>query len=85
VTLTLDLALRDLIGPHADARFPVVSETGRALVAAGFTVPAVPEDVALDLVGEDSVETGAMFGADGGLCKPNTHYNISEIRNSSAA
>jgi hypothetical protein len=82
VTLTLDLALRDLIGPHADARFPVVSETGRALVAAGFTVPAVPEGVALDVVGEDSVEAGAVFGADGGLCESNTHYIISEIRNS---
>lgn len=61
MVLTLVLALRDLIGPHADARFPVVSETGRALVAARFSAPAVPEDVALGLIGEDSVEAGAVF------------------------
>jgi len=69
VELTLVLALRDLVSPHADASFSVVGEAGRALVAAGFTVPAVPEDVALGLVGEDAVETRAVFCADGGLCK----------------
>lgn len=35
------------------------------MVAGRLAVPAVPEDVALLLVGEDAVQTGAMRRADG--------------------
>lgn len=55
-------AFGDLVGPHADAGFPVVGESGAALVAGGFTVPAVPEDVTFVLVGEDTVQPRAVGG-----------------------
>ena len=61
---TFFLAISDLIGPGADARFAAVSQTRGALVAASLTVPAAPEDVALAGVGEDTVETWALGGAD---------------------
>ena len=57
---TFDFALGHLISPHADARLPVVSESGAALVPGGLAVPAVPEGVALLLVGEDAVEARAV-------------------------
>lgn len=61
-------ALGHLVGPHADACLTVVGESGGALVARGLSVPAVPEDVALGLIGKDSVQAGAVGGADWGLC-----------------
>lgn len=54
------LALWDLVSPHADAGFAVVRQTRGALVTGGFSVPAVPEDVAFGLVGEDTVQTRAV-------------------------
>lgn len=59
---TLVPALGDLVSPHAHTGFPVVGKSGAALVAGGFTVPAVPEDVAFTCVGEDTVQTLAVGG-----------------------
>lgn len=65
-------ALRYLIGPHADASFTIVCKTGWALVTRGFAVPAVPENVALALIGEDSVQAGAVSVRNWGFW--NKHY-----------
>lgn len=62
---TFVFAFWDLIGPHAHASFTIVSKSGGALVTGGFSVPAVPEDVAFGFVGEDTVKTRAMSGGDG--------------------
>lgn len=56
-----------LIGPHAHPGFAIVGQSGAALVARCLAVPAVPEDVAFLLVGEDAVEPGAMRRVDGRL------------------
>ena len=64
---TFDLALRDLISPHAHASLSVVSESGTALVLGGFSVPAVPESVALLLVGENTVQPRTVGRAYGRL------------------
>lgn len=53
-------ALGHLIGPHAYARLTIVRQTGRALVTRRLAVPAVPEDVALALIGEDAVQPRAV-------------------------
>lgn len=53
-----------LVSPHADARLAVVGQSGGALVAARLSVPAVPESVALVLVGEDAVQPGAVRSRD---------------------
>lgn len=55
-TRTLVPALGHLVGPHAHTRFPVVSESGAALVAGSLAIPAVPEHVAFLLVREDTVQ-----------------------------
>lgn len=57
-------ALGYLIGPHADTRFAIVGESGGALVPGGLSVPAVPEDVAFGLIGEDAVQPFAVSGGD---------------------
>lgn len=61
---TFFLALGNLVSPGADTRVTVVSQTGRALVAARLAVPAAPEDVALGVVGEDTVQTRAVRSAN---------------------
>lgn len=66
--LTFDLALWDLVSPHADTGVPVVGQAGGALVAARLSVPTIPEGVTLDLVREDTVQSGAVGCADGGFC-----------------
>lgn len=62
--LTVTFTLWHLVGPHADTGFAVVGETGGTLVPGGLSVPAVPEDVALGVVGEDAVEAFTVWGAD---------------------
>lgn len=74
VLRTLVSALGDLVSPHAHTGFPVVSKSGAALVAGGFSVPAVPEDVALGFVGEDTVQPLAVRGGDWRLCRTNRPY-----------
>jgi hypothetical protein len=64
---TFHLALRHLVGPHADARLAVVGQSRGTLVSTGFAVPAVPEYVAFRLVSEDTVQPRAVSGANGGL------------------
>lgn len=60
-------AFGHLVGPHAHPSLTIVGQSGAALIAGRFAVPAVPEDVALLLVGEDAVEARAMRRADGRL------------------
>lgn len=60
-------AFGHLVGPHAHPSLAVVGQSGAALVARRLAVPAVPEHVALLLVGEDAVQTGAVRRADGRL------------------
>lgn len=57
---TFSSAAVDLIGPDADTGRIVVGQTGGALVATGFSVPAAPEHVTSILIGEDAVQTLAM-------------------------
>lgn len=64
IVLTFVFALGHLVGPHADPSFAVVGQPGAALVPGRLAVPAVPEDVAFLLVGEDPVESRAMGRAD---------------------
>lgn len=68
VLLTLVTALGNLVGPHAHTGFTVVGKSGGALVAGGLSVPAVPEHIALGVIGEDSVQAGAVGGANWRLC-----------------
>ena len=70
---TFHLALRHLVGPHADARLAVVGQSRGTLVPTGFAVPAVPEYVAFRLVCEDTVQSRAVMGANGRLWESNTH------------
>lgn len=63
----------DLIGPGADTGVAVVSQARCALVAGSLTVPAAPENVAFALIGEDTVQTGAVGSADGSLCFNSIH------------
>lgn len=67
--LTIVSAFRDLISPHADTGFPIVSETGAALVAGGFTVPAVPEHVAFGGIRENTVQPFAVSSRDWRFCE----------------
>lgn len=60
-------ALGHLVGPHAHPGLTVVGQSGATLVAGGLAVPTVPEDVALLLVREDTVEAGTVRRADGRL------------------
>lgn len=60
-------ALGHLVGPHAHPSLTIVCQSGAALIAGRFAVPAVPEDIAFLLIGEDAVEAGAMRGTDGWL------------------
>lgn len=76
---TFNLALGDLVGPHADPGLSVVGETGRALVSTSLSVPTVPEGVALHLIREDSVESWAVGCADWRLCKITTDVLIRRI------
>jgi len=64
---TFVLALGDLISPHAHASIAIVSQSGGALVSGGLAVPAVPEHVALVLIGEDAVQAGAVGSGDWGF------------------
>lgn len=48
-------ALRNLVSPHAHTGFSVVGKSGAALVARSFTVPAVPEHIALSFIREDAI------------------------------
>jgi len=65
---TFVLALRHLVSPHAHASIAIVSQSGGALVSGGLAVPAVPEHVALVLIGEDAVQARAVGGGNWGLC-----------------
>jgi len=58
-------AFGHLVSPHAHPGFTVIGQSGAALVAGRLAVPAVPEDIALFLIREDAVQTGAMRCADG--------------------
>lgn len=60
----LGLALGDMVHPVAHTRLPVVGEAGGTLVAGSLTVPARPEHGAVNVVGEDAVEVGAVSGGD---------------------
>lgn len=60
-------ALRNLISPHADAGLSVVGKSGAALIAGGFSVPAVPENVALVFIREDAVQSRTVRSGDWGL------------------
>lgn len=50
-----------LIGPHADTCFTIVCQSRWALVAAGFAVPAIPEDIAFIFIGEDTVQARTVW------------------------
>lgn len=65
--VTFELALRNLVSPHADTRVSVVGKSRGTLVATRLSIPTIPERVALDFIGEDSVKPGTVGGADGGL------------------
>lgn len=65
---TLFLAGGYLVGPGANAALLVVSQARGALIATGLAVPAAPENVALGVIGEDTVETGTVRSADWSLC-----------------
>lgn len=58
--LTFISAFGYLVSPHANASFTVVSKSGTALIPGSFTVPAIPENVALFLISENTVKTRAM-------------------------
>lgn len=58
----------DLIGPGANTAFPAVSQARGALVTASLSVPAAPEDVTFGLIGEDSMQAGAVRCTDWWLC-----------------
>lgn len=69
-----------MISPHADSGFTVVSESGTALVPGGLSVPAIPENVAFLLVGEDTVESRAMGRADSWLeLRPLAAVDVVEV------
>lgn len=59
------LAGSDLISPGTNAGLLAVGQSRSALIAASLSVPAAPEDVTLGIIGEDTVKTGAVRGADG--------------------
>lgn len=71
LSLTIDPAFGDLVGPHAHPGLGIVAETRTALIAACLTIPAVPEHVTFLLVREDPVQPGAVGCADCGLCQQN--------------
>lgn len=59
--LTFDFTFGHLVGPHAHSGLAVVSQTRRTLVSAGLTSPTVPEGIALDVIGEDSVRSRTVW------------------------
>lgn len=63
--VTFILAFGNLIGPHAHTGFTVVGKTRRTLVTGSFTVPAVPEDVTLGVISEDTVQSSTMGSRNG--------------------
>jgi hypothetical protein len=56
--------LGDLVSPPAAVVDLVKGEAGRTFVAVGLAINALPEDAAVLLVGEGSVEVGAVPGGD---------------------
>jgi len=75
---TFVLALGHLISPHAHASIAIVGQSGGALVSGGLAVPAVPEHIALVLIGEDAVQAGAVRSGDWGFY---SKYNNNIVKN----
>jgi len=69
-----------LIGPHAHSGFAVVGQTWRTLILAGLSSPTVPEGIALDVIGEDSVQPWTVRrGANCRFCKKKKN-NVIKVR-----
>lgn len=66
--LTFIFAFWNLIGPHANTCFTIVCQTGWALIAASFTIPAIPESVTLGFIGEDAIQSGTVCCWNSWLC-----------------
>lgn len=74
--LTALITTVDGVSPDADALIVVVSKSGWALIAGGFSVPARVEHTAVVVVREDTVQTGAVRGGDRGLWRRGTDLRI---------
>lgn len=64
-----------LIGPHTNASFTIISQSGWTLIAAGFTVPTIPENIAFIFIGKDTIQSGTVCSWNCWLCFVIAHKN----------
>ena len=77
---TIISAFWNLISPHANSSFSVISETRTALISGGFSVPAIPENVTFLLISKNTIKSGTMGCADSWFqLRPFSTLNIMQV------